>query len=552
MEAINNKHITKSFVFIVAAVAALNNCNLGYDMGIVSGVGPILQKQSEFQVSDVQLEIWIGALDISSLIGAFSSNYLADRFGRKGCMALSEILFIVSVLGMACAQNYATLIAFRCLCGVAVGLGLTIGPLYIGEIAPCHLRGKLISWSEFATNIGLLVAFCAGYAFSGLENTISWRLMLGLGSLLPCLLLLCLYFMPESPRWLIAQGREEKAELVLQQVYNNETNTSNMVRDIKETITLEQELFQQGGWHAIFHPSTAVFYIMLAAVGIAGIQQLSGIEAITSYFMFIFQRAGLESSDTYVYLILFGLCKLVTVYIAGLYLDNPLYGRRKLLLISGVGVTVCMFIFCLLFAFPITTASSNITIVTMFAYVICYSVGYGPGAWVVMLEVLPMQIRAKGLSIAMLVNRLIATLLSGSFLTLVNSMTYSGYFGFFLVVTTACVVYVYYLIPETQGRSLEQMSSLFQRTKRDSGMLSDSDHGGIETSNSLHFSSSGRNSISNTSSATNHYNVVRSALHAPSVTVTDGTNETDLVVEECKEVFHQEEVVTIPFHPQQY
>ena len=551
MEATNNKHITKSFVFIVAAVAALNNCNLGYDMGIVSGVGPILQKQSEFQVSDVQLEIWIGALDISSLIGAFSSNYLADRFGRKGCMALSEVLFIVSVLGMACAQNYAALIAFRCLCGVAVGLGLTIGPLYIGEIAPCHLRGKLISWSEFATNIGLLVAFCAGYTFSGLENTVSWRLMLGLGALLPCLLLLCLYFMPESPRWLIAQGHEEKAEVVLQQVYNNETNTSNMVREIKETITLEQELFQQGGWHAIFHPTTAVFYAMLAAVGIAGIQQLSGIEAITSYFMFIFQRAGLESSDTYVYLILFGLCKLVTVYIAGLYFDNPLYGRRKLLLVSGVGVAVCMFIFCLLFAFPITTASSNITIVTMFAYVICYSVGYGPGAWVVMLEVLPMQIRAKGLSIAMLVNRLIATLLSGSFLTLVNSMTYSGYFGFFLVVTTACVVYVYYFIPETQGRSLEQMSSLFQRTKRESGMLSDNDHGCIETSNSVHFSTSGRNSINNTSSNRNHYDIVRSALHAPSVAVTDSTNEADLVDEECKDGY-QEQVVTIPFHPQQY
>jgi len=549
-----NKNLTKSFVFIVAAVAALNNCNLGYDMGIVAGVGPILQKQSEFEVSDVQLEIWIGALDISSLVGAFSSNDLADRFGRKGCMALSEVLFIVSVLGMACAQNYATLIAFRCLCGVAVGLGLTIGPLYIGEIAPCHLRGKLISWSEFATNIGLLVAFCAGYTFSGLNNTVSWRLMLGLGALLPCVLLLCLYYMPESPRWLIVQGKEEQAELVLKQVYNNATNTTSMVREIKEGIAIEHELFQQGGWHAIFHPTTAVFYAMLAAVGIAGIQQLSGIEAITSYFLFIFQRAGLESNDTYIYLILFGLCKLVTVYIAGLYFDNPLYGRRKLLLASGIGVAMCMFIFCLLFAFPMSSASSNITIVTMFAYVICYSIGYGPGAWVVMLEVLPMQIRAKGLSIAMLVNRLIATLLSGSFLTLVHSMTYSGYFGFFLVVTTACVVYVYYLIPETQGRSLEQMSTLFKRTKRDSAMITDSDHGGIETGSSLNFSSSGRSSIHNTSTGRNNYDIVRSVLHpsnAPSVAVPDIIGDARIIDEECKNGVFLDEVVTFPFHPQQ-
>ena len=164
----------------------------------------------------------------------------------------------------------------------------------------------------------------------------------------------------------------------------------------------------------------------------------------------------------------------------------------------------------------------------------------------VMLEVLPMQIRAKGLSIAMLVNRLIATLLSGSFLTLVNSMTYSGYFGFFLVVTIACVVYVYYLIPETQGRSLEQMSTLFQRTKCDSAMLSGSDHGCIETSNSLHFSS-----INNISSNSNHYDMVRSALHAPSVAVTDSINETVIVDEECKGSVYLEQVVTIPFHPQQ-
>lgn len=214
----NHGKIAKGFVFVVAAVAALNNCNLGYDIGIVTGVGPILEKQNQFEVSDVQLEVWIGALDVSSLIGAFSSNYLADRFGRKGCMAISEVLFIVSVLGMACAQNYTMLILFRCLCGVAVGLGLTIGPLYIGEIAPDHLRGKLISWSELATNIGLLVAFCVGFSFSGLPPTLSWRLMLGLGALLPCVLLGCLYYMPESPRWLIVKGREQEAEAVLKQV----------------------------------------------------------------------------------------------------------------------------------------------------------------------------------------------------------------------------------------------------------------------------------------------------------------------------------------------
>lgn len=199
--------VARNYVFILAAVAALNNCNLGYDMGIVASVGPILLEQSEFTVSEVQVQLFIGALDISSLLGATISNSLSDRFGRKSCMAVSEILFIVSVLGMACAQNYGALVLFRCVCGVAVGLGLTIGPLYIGELAPSSVRGKLVSWSEIATNVGLLAAFITGAALAGLSNAVSWRAMLGLGGLLPAVLLLSLCCMPESPRWLIMKGK---------------------------------------------------------------------------------------------------------------------------------------------------------------------------------------------------------------------------------------------------------------------------------------------------------------------------------------------------------
>lgn len=158
---------TKKYIFVIAALASLNNCNLGYDMGIVTGVGPILLDQRDFYMNKVMLELFIGVLDVASLLGAFSSNFLADRYGRKGCMALSEVLFIVSVVGMAFSPNFAVLVFCRALCGVAVGLGLTIGPLYIGELAPDDLRGKLVSWSELATNVGLLVAFAVGYFMSG-------------------------------------------------------------------------------------------------------------------------------------------------------------------------------------------------------------------------------------------------------------------------------------------------------------------------------------------------------------------------------------------------
>jgi hypothetical protein len=233
------------------------------------------------------------------------------------------------------------------------------------------------------------------------------------------------------------------------------------VAEIQTAIAAEEAKYVNGGWHAILHPTPALKLALLAALGVAAIQQLSGIEALTSYFVFIFQRAGLQTSGAYVFLILFGVCKLLTVYLASRWFDSPYCGRRPLLLLSGAGVFLCMILFALLFSFPISQVSTVVTVVAMFIYVIAYSVGYGPGAWVVMLEVLPMQIRAKGLSLCTFLNRVIATLLSGSFLSLVRYMRYAGYFWLFSALTLGCVVYVYYLIPETRGRSLEDMSAVF-------------------------------------------------------------------------------------------
>jgi len=436
-----------------------------------------LLRQDLFLVDNLRLELFIGALDVASLLGAFSSNYLADRFGRKGCMALSEVLFVVSVLGMASAQSYLVLILFRCICGVAVGLGLTIGPLYIGEIAPDAIRGKLISWSELATNAGLLVAFFVGYAFSGLRANESWRAMLALGALLPCVLLCCLYFMPESPRWLVVQGRQAEAVEVLSNIYDDDTNVLDMVEDIQEGIEREAGTLG-GGWSAILYPTTPVFYALLAGVGIAAIQQLSGIEAITSYFLFIFDQAQVDPSDQYLYLVLFGLSKLVTVYFAAQYFDDPSVGRRLLLLVSGVGVCIAMLLFLLVFSNPVSDFSKALIVFAMFWYVCAYSVGYGPGAWVVMLEVLPMQIRAKGLSVTNFVNRAIATVLSSSFFSMVGVLGYQGYFLMFLLVNVGCVVYIYFLIPETQGVSLEDMSSVFSGS--DNGSLGGDQDGDFE------------------------------------------------------------------------
>lgn len=166
--------------------------------------------------------------------------------------------------------------------------------------------------------------------------------------------------------------------------------------------------------------------------------------------MFIFEKAGLESDEKYLYLVLFGVCKLVTVYWSSQFFDSPDVGRRPLLLFSGVGVSVAMLLFLIVFSGPRTAFDKDLTVVAMFWYVIAYSVGYGPGTWVVMLEVLPMHIRAKGLSLTTFVNRIMATVLSSSFLSMVELLSYRGYFLLFTIIAVCCLLFVYFFIPETQ------------------------------------------------------------------------------------------------------
>jgi MFS family permease len=209
--------VTRSTV-IFALCAAVNSCNLGYDVGVNTNAGPKIQKY--FDLTDVQLELFLGSINFWSMFGALMAHHVTDKYGRRKTFLTAAIGFLVGILIMATAQSYQVLMFGRLFIGLGVGVGLAIDPLYIAEVSPAHARGKLVSWSEVALNVGIVFGFATGLVLYTLEDGLQWRIMLSCGAIMPTLMIyLVLYVMPESPRWLVAQHQEVAARVVLEQIY---------------------------------------------------------------------------------------------------------------------------------------------------------------------------------------------------------------------------------------------------------------------------------------------------------------------------------------------
>jgi MFS family permease len=209
-----------SHVFKFAMCAAMNSCNLGFDIGVNTSAGPLLQQSEALQLSDLQLEILMGSLNMFAAVGAICASSISDRFGRRGGFIVAAVGFILGVLIMTLAQSFGTLMFGRVFVGLGVGFGLAIDPIYIAEISPPSQRGRLVTWSEIATNVGIVLGFSSGLIFYNVEPDLAWRLMFGMGIILPtCLIYLVWKVMPESPRWLVSKGREPEAFLILSKVY---------------------------------------------------------------------------------------------------------------------------------------------------------------------------------------------------------------------------------------------------------------------------------------------------------------------------------------------
>lgn len=236
------------WTYCYAFCAALNSCNLGYDIGVSTNAGPLIE--TDFQLSNVQLELFLGSLNFWTIFGALISPILTDRYGRTTTFVTAAVGFIIGILAMILSQSFEFLMIGRLIVGLAVGVGEAVDPMYISEMSPKHVRGQLVSWAEAGVAFGVVLGFSSSLVFYNVEDvSLKWRCMIGAGTILPVVMvvIISLGFLPESPQWLISQKQESAARVVLERIYPSHT-IDVVVNDIQSSIELERQASNAVGW----------------------------------------------------------------------------------------------------------------------------------------------------------------------------------------------------------------------------------------------------------------------------------------------------------------
>ncbi|KAK6917513.1 Major facilitator, sugar transporter-like [Dillenia turbinata] len=453
---------TKKYVLACAIFASLNSILLGYDVGVMSGA--ILFIQEDLNISEVQEEVLVGILSIVSLLGSLAGGKTSDAIGRKWTMALAAILFQTGALIMTLAPSFLVLMIGRLLAGVGIGFGVMIAPVYIAEISPTVARGSLTSFPEIFINLGILLGYISNYGFSGLNSHINWRLMLGVG-IVPSVFIGCaLFIIPESPRWLVMQNRVEEARLVLLKTIEQQSEVEDRLAEIQMAAgrTNAENYEEKTVWHELLNPNPGVRQMLITGCGIQCVQQVTGIDATVYYSPTIFKDAGLQDkTDILAATVAVGFTKTLFILVAISLIDKV--GRKPLLYVSTIGMTSCLLVLSLTLSMLGDGALGiGLAILAVCGNVAFFSVGIGPICWVMTSEIFPLKLRAQASALGAVGNRLSSGLIAMSFLSVSRAITVGGTFFLFSVLSALSVAFVYKCVPETKGKSLEEIEMLFQ------------------------------------------------------------------------------------------
>ena len=431
------------FVYLVSIVAAVGGFLFGFDTAVINGALPFLRET--FQLTDVQIEIAASSLLLGCVIGVSFAGSLSDRYGRRRILFLAAGLFFLSAVGAAIPSNLAQFIAARFVGGLAIGVASMLSPLYIAEIAPAEIRGRLVSLNQMAIITGITCSYFVSWMLSGIGVS-SWRWMFGVAGIPSLLFALGILLMPESPRWLVRQGQFETAGKILSQV-GGKRKAQRELEEIKEAIAQEEgsivQLFQPG----LRRP-------MLIAIALAILQQVTGINTILYYSSILLTRNNASSaSDALRANVVVGLISFVATLIALWIIDKV--GRKPLLLTASGGMALSLI--GLGIAFHGASPPQLLILVMIFSYVAFFSVGMGPGVWVIISELFPTSVRGRAMAIATVFLWAACLLVTLSFLSLMNALTPSGTFWLYAFLCVFTLVFIWRFLPETKGKTLEEI-----------------------------------------------------------------------------------------------
>src|SRR5580704_3931007 len=448
-ESVRTQRGSSRYLYLPAAVAAIGGLLFGFDTAVINGAIVFLKNQ--FSLSDGQTEIAASSLLLGCVVGASVAAFTSDRFGRKRVLLAAAALFTLSSIGTALPRDLIEFAVARLLGGVAIGIASTLSPLYIAEISPAQKRGLLVSLNQFAIVSGILLSYSVNYLLTGAGPS-NWRWMFASAAIPSVGFLLTLLFIPESPRWLMQKGREQEAEHFLAQIVGPQAAST-------EIAAIRSAMQEERG--NLLDPTFR--RALTVAILIALFSQFTGINTIIYYGSLVFlEHVPHQTATTALWAnVVIGAINFVATILGMSLIDRA--GRKPLLMSAFAGMALSLIGVSAAIHFQGPAIAVLIFVLT---YVASFAVGVGTGTWVVMSEICPTRIRGRAMSVATIFLWCGTLLVTLTFLSLVKAFTAPGTFLLYAAISIAAFVFVWRFVPETKGRTLEEIDRWW-RSQRD-------------------------------------------------------------------------------------
>ncbi|MFC5742362.1 sugar porter family MFS transporter [Dyella tabacisoli] len=442
---------TAIFTCILAALAGLM---FGLDIGVISGASQFIQK--DFQVSDHMIEWIVSSMMLGAAIGALAASWMSAALGRKRSLILGAVLFVAGSVLCGAAWSPEALIAARFVLGLAIGIATFTAPLYLAEVAPEHIRGAMISLYQLMITIGILVAFLSDTAFSYSGN---WRWMLGVIAIPGALFLIGVFFLPDSPRWLMMRGRTSEAVSVLTRLRGDEAVVHREIADIAEQLKTPQL-----GWHLFLENSNFRRSVGLGVL-LQLMQQFTGMNVVMYYAPRIFENMGYDTHAQMWFTAIVGLTNVLATFIAIGLVDR--LGRKPILYVGFVVMALGLGIVGTMMHTGISGHTQQMfTVAMLLLFIVGFAMSAGPLVWTLCSEVQPLKGRDFGIGCSTVTNWVANMIVGATFLTLLNGIGNAATFWLYAALNLVFIGFTFWLVPETRGITLEKIEQRLMQGRR--------------------------------------------------------------------------------------
>ena len=457
-----NKQFNNSYLFAISMVSAMGGLLFGYDWVVIGGAKPFYERFFDITTS-ANLQAWaMSSALVGCILGAVVSGVISDKFGRKWPLLLSAFLFTIASLGTGLASTYWIFIVFRIIGGVGIGLASALSPMYIAEVAPSHLRGRFVSLNQMTLVVGILAAQIVNlliadkvptgvsdeFIRSSWNGQMGWRWMFFACAVPSVVFFLLVFTLPESPRWLMKAGKEDKAFPTLNKIGGEEYAREEMT-NIKATI---DDITEKVDFKALFNLKFRD--VLLIGIVIAVFQQWCGINTVFNYAEEIFTAAGYGVSDTLFNIVITGTVNLVFTLVAMFTVDK--WGRKKLMVLGASGLAITYLLLGSAFYFELKGVAVLSLVVVAIAI---YAMSLAPITWVILSEIFPNRVRGAAMALATFALWIACFILTYTFPLLNESLGAAGTFWVYAGICVLGFVFILVKLPETKGKTLEEIES---------------------------------------------------------------------------------------------